>query len=69
MTGFFDFTSKTFWLSLLMVFAGVYKYAGIDLPVIPDVEILNSLAPEDAMTLIKMGFMGMFIKHAISKTA
>lgn len=64
---FIDFSSKTFWLSLAMIAAGAYKLAGIDIPVVPDVELIASFAPEDGMTLIKLGFMGMFIKDAIKK--
>ena len=66
---FIDLGSKTFWLGLGMVAAGAYKYLGIDIPVVPDIELLNSIAPEDAMTLIKAGLALLFIKHAIAKTA
>ena len=66
---FIDFSSKTFWLSFAMVLAGGWKLAGIDIPVVPDVEMINSFAPEDGMTLIKLGFAGMFLRHAVAKAA
>jgi hypothetical protein len=63
---FLNFKSKTFWLSAAMVLAGVYKLAGIDIPIIPDLELIADFAPEDGMTLVKLGFMGMFLRDAIA---
>jgi hypothetical protein len=65
---YFNFSSKTFWLGIAMVAAGVWKVAGIDIPGIPDVEMINSFAPEDAATVFKAGFALIFIRKAISAT-
>jgi hypothetical protein len=62
---FINLSSKTFWLSAAMVLAGLYKMAGIDIPVVPDVELLAQFAPEDGVTLVKLGFMGMFLRDAL----
>jgi hypothetical protein len=58
-------TSTTFWIGVGMLVAGAFKWSGLDIPVIPDVELLNQLAPEDAGTLIKGGLLAITGRAAV----
>lgn len=66
---FLKFDSKTFWLGLAMIAAGLFKGSGLDIPGIPDVEIIASMFPQDAGTLIQSGLAAIFIRHAVEKAA
>lgn len=62
----FDFASKTFWLGVVMILAGIGKMAGIPFVV----DIINSFYPGmDAGALISAGLAAIFVKDAIAKTA
>lgn len=65
MKDYLNFGSMTFWGGVALILAGAWKALGIDIPVVPDVEIINSFAPEDAAILIKAGFAAIFVKRAI----
>lgn len=63
---FLDFTSKTVWLGLVMVLAGILKSLGLDIPVV--MELINSFYPDmDGGGLISAGLGMMFVKEAITK--
>ena len=64
-TSMFKLNSKTFWLGVGMIVAGVYKMSGADIPGIPDLELLTDIAPEDAATLIKGGLLAIFLRDAL----
>lgn len=65
MPSFINFTSKTFWLGLVMVAGGVAEALG--LPVVADlVQNVWHLGPGD---LISAGLALIFVKDAIAKTA
>ena len=63
----FKFDSKTFWLGVAMVVAGVLKLIGVDIPVLMD--LINSIYPNmDGGTLISAGLAAIFVKDAVDKT-
>ena len=65
MPSFINFSSKTFWLGLIMVAGGIAE--GLALPVIAD--LVNSVWHMDPGTLISAGLALIFVKDAIAKTA
>ncbi len=64
----FNLTSKTFWLGVAMIVAGVVKLMGFDIPVISDL-ITNFYPTMDGGTLISGGFAAIFLKDATNKAA
>ncbi len=67
-TTMFNLASKSFWLGVAMVVAGVFKLMGVDVPIIMD--LINSFYPDmDGGTLISGGLGLIFIRDAVEKTA
>lgn len=58
----FNFNSKTFWLGVAMLIAGVMKLGGLDFPA------LNEFYPgADGGTLISGGVALIFLRDAVAK--
>jgi hypothetical protein len=65
--GLVDFKSKMFLLGSSMIVYGIYLATGIDIPNLPEHEILGKIFIGDSGTLINGGFAMIFAKHRIDK--
>lgn len=64
--GFVQLTSKTFWLGVAMLVAGIIKLAGIDVPVLGDL-ILSAYPDMDGGALLSSGLGLIFLREAVAK--